>query len=224
MREDQVFINFDQTILEDHEFFVKNNYVIIRKVISEDLVNFIYTYFQNKRAIASQLKESKFLSPFDDTWGTWTDAQIPNTYSHYADVAMETLMVRTLPIMKKVTKLKLIPCYTYARIYKFGDELLRHKDRPSCEISTTMNLGGDNWPIFLEPSGQENKKGVRVDLGAGDMLIYKGCELEHWREPFQGYDCGQVFMHYNDEDGPFADKNKWDGRPMLGLPAWFKPK
>ena len=87
-----------------------------------------------------------------------------------------------------------------------------------------MNLGGDNWPIFLEPSGQENKKGVRVDLGAGDMLIYKGCELEHWREPFQGYDCGQVFMHYNDEDGPFADKNKWDGRPMLGLPAWFKPK
>ena len=106
MREDQVFINFDQTILEDHEFFVKNNYVIIRKVISEDLVNFIYTYFQNKRAIASQLKESKFLSPFDDTWGTWTDAQIPNTYSHYADVAMETLMVRTLPIMKKVTKLK----------------------------------------------------------------------------------------------------------------------
>ena len=53
MREDQVFINFDQTILEDHEFFVKNNYVIIRKVISEDLVNFIYTYFQNKRAIAS---------------------------------------------------------------------------------------------------------------------------------------------------------------------------
>lgn len=56
------------------------------------------------------------------------------------------------------------------------------------------------------------------------MLIYKGCELEHWREPFQGYDCGQVFMHYNDEDGPFADKNKWDGRPMLGLPAWFKPK
>ena len=23
----------------------------------------------------------------------------------------------------------------------------------ACEISTTMNLGGDDWPIYLEPSG-----------------------------------------------------------------------
>ena len=71
---------------------------------------------------------------------------------------METLMTRTLPIMKKTTGLNLIPCYTYARIYKYGDELKRHKDRPSCEISCTLNLGGDKWPIFLEPSGEEGEK------------------------------------------------------------------
>ena len=76
------------------------------------------------------------------------DGQIPNTYSQYANIAMETLLLKCQPDMEKATGLKLYPAYTYARIYKKGDELKRHKDRFSCEISTTMNLGGDDWPIF----------------------------------------------------------------------------
>lgn len=203
-------------------FFKNKNYAVIEKAISSELASFIYSYFQNKRAVAQVLQQSKFLSPFDDTWGTWNDQQIPNTYSHYADIAMETLMIRVMPIMKKITGLNLIPCYTYARIYKYGDELHRHKDRLSCEISTTLNLGGDKWPIKLEPSGEEDMDGITVDLNPGDMLVYKGTLLEHWRDPFQGYDCGQVFMHYNDQDGPFGNTNLNDKRPMLGLPGWFK--
>jgi alkylated DNA repair dioxygenase AlkB len=100
----------------------------------------------------------------------------------YSDIAMETLLLKCQPVMEKATGLKLYPAYTYARIYKKGDELKRHKDRFSCEISTTMNLGGDDWPIYLEPSGKEGKKGIKVDLKPGDMLVYSGCELEHWRK------------------------------------------
>jgi hypothetical protein len=205
-----------------YNFFKDNNYAVIQEAISSEVASFVYAYFQNKRAVAQYLQENKFLTPFDETWGTWNDAQIPNTYSHYADLAMETLMVRVMPIMKKVTELNLVPCYTYARIYKYGDELKRHKDRPSCEISCTMNLGGDDWPIKLEPSGEEGKEGLTVNLKQGDMLVYRGTLLEHWREPFQGYDCGQVFMHYNDADGPFGESNINDKRPMLGLPGYFK--
>ena len=205
-----------------YNFFKDNNYAVIQEAISSEVASFVYAYFQNKRAVAQHLQENKFLTPFDETWGTWNDAQIPNTYSHYADLAMETLMVRVMPIMKKVTELNLVPCYTYARIYKYGDELKRHKDRPSCEISCTMNLGGDDWPIKLEPSGEEGKEGITVNLKQGDMLVYRGTLLEHWREPFQGYDCGQVFMHYNDADGPFGESNINDKRPMLGLPGYFK--
>ena len=47
-------------------------------------------------------------------------------------------------------------------------------------------------------------KGVRVNLKVGDMLIYSGCDLEHWREPFQGKVCSQVFLHYNHANGPYA--------------------
>ena len=124
--------------------------------------------------------------------------------------------------MEKESGLKLTETYSYARIYKKGDELKRHKDRYSCEISTTMNLGGDDWPIFLEPSGKTDKEGVEVNLKPGDMLMYQGCELEHWRKPFKGKDCGQVFLHYNNIDGKDAKKNKYDGRPMIGLPSFFK--
>ena len=122
----------------------------------------------------------------------------------------------------KESGLKLTETYSYARIYKKGDELKRHKDRYSCEISTTMNLGGDDWPIFLEPSGEEGKDGIEVKLEAGDMLMYHGCDLEHWRKPFKGKDCGQVFLHYNDSKGKNAKTNKYDGRPIIGLPSYFK--
>ena len=96
-------------------------------------------------------KAAKYISPFTGGMGSYDDEQIPNTYSHYADLAMETLMLKCCHKWKKTTGLKLYPAYTYARIYKKGDILNRHKDRFSCEISTTMNLGGDDWPIYLEP-------------------------------------------------------------------------
>ncbi len=146
---------------------------------------------------------------------------------------METLLVKTMPVMKAKTGLDLIPTYSYTRLYRTGNILHRHKDRPSCEISTTLNLGGDQWPIYLDPTGENNilsgyetttivkpnaPKGVKVDLKPGDMLIYSGCELEHWREPFKGKLCGQVFLHYNHANGPFAKSNLYDKRPLLGIP------
>ena len=85
-----------------------------------------------------------------------------------------------------------------------------------------MHLGGDEWPIYLEPSGKEGQDGVEVNLKPGDMLMYRGCDLEHWRSAFKGQDCGQVFLHYNDASGKNAEKNKFDGRSMIGLPSYFK--
>ena len=202
--------------------FEKDKYEVIRKAISKELASFCYAYFLNKRQVAKHLQDTRFLSPYDETWGTWTDTQVPDTYSHYSDLVMETLSVRVRPKMMAITKMNLIPTYTYARIYKYGDVLHRHKDRPSCEISCTLNLGGDEWPIYLDPTGGDGKKGKKVILKGGDMLVYSGCDLEHWREEFEGQDCGQAFLHYNDRKGKFHETNVFDGRPMIGLPAWYK--
>tara|TARA_R100001086_G_scaffold6826_1_gene4123 strand:+ start:126 stop:635 length:510 start_codon:yes stop_codon:yes gene_type:complete len=165
--------------------------------------------------------------------GVWNDQQVPETYSHYGDILMETLLEKVKPVMEEKTGLQLLPTYAYARIYKKDDVLHRHKDRMSCEISTTMNLGGDSWPIYLEPDEtkgghaedgvykSENTQGVKVDLEPGDMLVYSGCILEHWREKFEGDNCAQVFLHYNNI-ATQGETNKYDSRPHLGLPSNFK--
>ena len=85
-----------------------------------------------------------------------------------------------IPIMKAKTGMDLVPTYSYTRLYEKGNILKRHKDRPSCEVSTTLHLGGDPWPIFLDPSGADlllmkkkrfikpgAPKGVQVDLKVG---------------------------------------------------------
>jgi len=202
--------------------FKKDKYKVLRGAISKELASFVYSYFLKKRQVARFLFDQKYISPFTEYWGVWTDQQIPNTYSHYGDTAMETLLEALKVKMEKETGYKLNETYAYARIYKSGDILYRHKDRYSCEVSTTLNLGGDPWPLYLDPTGKKGQAGIKVELEPGDMLIYCGCEIEHWREAFTGKDCGQVFLHYNDSKKKTAKTNKFDGRPFLGLPAWYK--
>jgi hypothetical protein len=202
--------------------FKKNKYKVLRGAISKELASFVYSYFLKKKQVARFLFDHKYISPFTEYWGIWNDQQVPNTYSHYADTAMETLLEALRTKMEKETGYKLNATYAYARIYKTGDVLHRHKDRYSCEVSTTLNLGGDPWPLYLDPTGKKGQAGIKVELEPGDMLIYSGCDLEHWREAFAGKDCGQVFLHYNDAKKKTAKENKFDGRPFLGLPAWFK--
>ena len=204
--------------------FKKNKYTIIRQAISKDLATFVANYFSMQKQVYDTCREARYISPFENIIGHYegSDEQIPNTYSQYSNIAMETLMLKCQPKMEEVTGLKLYPAYTYARIYKKGDILKKHKDRFSCEISTTMNLGGDPWPIYLEPFGEIDKKGIKVDLKPGDMLVYSGCELEHWRNKFKGKECIQVFLHYNNCKTLGARDNMFDKRPHLGLPSWFK--
>jgi len=211
--------------------FKTKKYQVIRQALSKELANFIFNYMMLQRDAVDFMTKNNKVNPANPFMGTRTDHQIPGAYSKYADWVMETLLMFMIPIMKAKTGMELLPTYSYTRLYEKGNILRRHKDRPSCEISTTLHLGGDEWPIFLDPSGQDfvideyknihkpgAPKGIQVDLKVGDMLIYSGCELEHWRESFQGNVCSQVFLHYNHANGPFAKTNLYDKRPMLGIP------
>ena len=211
--------------------FKKKKYQVIKGALSKGLANFIFNYMMLQRDAVDFMMKNNKVNPYNPFIGKRDDPQIPGAYSKYADWVMETLLQYMIPIMRAKTGMDLIPTYSYTRLYEKGNILHRHKDRPSCEVSTTLHLGGDEWPIFLDPSGgnfviDERKnihkpgapKGIRVDLKVGDMLIYSGCELEHWREPFEGNVCSQVFLHYNHANGPFATTNLFDKRPLLGVP------
>ena len=210
--------------------FKKNKYQVLRNAISKDLAAFCYKYLQISAEADYWMLNNGVTHEGNKLIGTFNDRQVPNSYAKYGDRVMETLLVDTIKVMQKKTGLRLVPTYSYCRLYRTGNILKRHKDRPSCEISTTLNLGGDPWPILIDPTGSDNvideyknihkpgaPKGVEVNLKPGDMLIYSGCELEHWREPFRGKLCGQVFLHYNHADGRFAKTNLYDKRPMLGI-------
>ena len=211
--------------------FKTKKYQVIKGALSKELANFIFNYMMLQRDSVDWMMKHQKVNPYNPFIGTREDKQVPGAYSKYGDWVMETLLMYMIPIMKAKTGLELIPTYSYTRLYEKGHILKRHKDRPSCEISTTLHLGGDEWPIFLDPSGgnfviDEYKnihkpgapKGIQVDLKIGDMLIYSGCELEHWREPFEGNVCSQVFLHYNHANGPYAKTNILDKRPLLGVP------
>ena len=128
----------------------------------------------------------------------------------YGDPLMESLMLKKKELIEKESNLNLLPTYSFWRMYTRFAKLIKHKDRPSCEISVTTQISSDGtkWPIYIE--GKENI------LKNGQAIIYLGCELEHWRETFEGDYQAQCFMHYVDSKGPFTDF-KFDKRLDVGI-------
>ena len=179
--------------------FKINNYSIIKNAVSLEIADFAYEYLLLKRQVCKTLLDATYISPFNKYFGEWEDSQVPNTYSIYGDVAMETLLMKVKPLMEKETGLNLIPTYAYARVYKRGDVLKKHIDRPACEVSITSCIKKyDDWPIIVE--------GKSFELEEGDAVLYAGCDQEHWRPGiYKGEGMAQVFLHYVNQDGPHKD-------------------
>jgi len=191
--------------------FKTNGYEVVKNVITKETAIILDQTFQILRDCIYHVSGT----PFDDKTAHGDD-QIPQSFSRHGYPCFEALMVLVQPIIEKATGLRLLPTYTYARIYYEGAELKKHTDRPSCQISATMTLAtdGTDWPIYMRNlKGKENQ----LNLGVGDMCIYRGMDLEHWREPYTGQRQTQVFMHYVDADGPYAEW-QFDKRARLGLP------
>ena len=145
------------------------------------------------------------------------DSQVPGTPSAHGDAVLDALLEELRPAVEACTGLKLWPTYSYARLYRHGDALKPHRDRPACEVSLSLNLGQDPadqpWALnVLGPAGS-----TAALLMPGDVLLYRGMELVHWREPYEGRHLAQVFLHYVDQNGPHAAQ-KYDGRDALGTP------
>jgi hypothetical protein len=126
---------------------------------------------------------------------------------------MDALLLRLLPEVEATSGLLLFPTYSYVRVYKTGDVLKRHIDRPSCEVSVSLCIGYDAtepWPLWI--SGPQ---GVRsIALRSGEALLYRGIDCPHWRDEFRGKRLVQVFLHYVDKHGPNAEW-KFDKRNSL---------
>ena len=170
------------------------NFKIIRGLLTGELLDFLGVYAFTKATDPNAI-------PTEETHG-FVDDQIPNTPAWHNDPAMLILLYHFLPNVENYANTKLTPTYTYLRVYKNGDELEEHTDKPSCEFSITLTLkrerNEDIWPINLKVCKDDYfaDKVHKVELEEGDGLFYKGIETPHWRDKFEGSRLAQVFLHY----------------------------
>jgi len=187
-------------VKESPEIFKEKKYLVVKSFLSDPLLRVAYNY-------ALMLVETGKIKK-----GDW---RFPGTPILKQDVLMETLLEELRPQVELATGKKLYPTYAYGRVYKKGDSLAKHKDRSACEVSVTLTLGSDgstSWPIYVN-----GPKGISaISLNPGEALFYRGCEVEHWRETFDGEHQVQVFLHYVEQDGPKAEW-RFDKRPQLGV-------
>ena len=134
--------------------FKEKKYQVIKNAISYELANFVFNYQLLRRQAVAYMYEGNYTSEYGH-YGTFKDRQVPGVYAEYSDMVMETLLVKVLPILEKEIDLKLMPTYSYMRVYEKGSVLKKHTDRYSCELSTTLNLGGDVWPIYLKDTEEK---------------------------------------------------------------------
>jgi hypothetical protein len=176
--------------MQPEEFFKKNGYAVIKNMVNPELVKAVTGY--------ALLREAYSFT--EDT------KQVVGAHAEYSDFLMESLLLQYKPIVEWATNLTLLPTYSFYRVYRRGQELIPHTDRPSCEISVTVSYGFDykgkdySWPIFMG--------GTPVVLEPGDGAVYRGCDIEHWRDPLnvpQNSYHVQCFYHYVDANGPCAN-------------------
>ena len=184
--------------------FKQEGYQIIRGFLEPDFVKFINQYFFT-RINAGQ--------------AVIGDGQAPNSYIFYGDPLMDTILGEAAAKLSEVAGYSLLPTYTYTRLYGKGDELVIHRDRPSCELSGTLALGipdGEEInPIYFSKN-EDRSDAIEIKLNPGDLCLYHGCDLYHWRPPFTQRWYLQAFLHYVNADGPHKD-HLYDKRPYLGM-------
>ena len=184
---------------ENGSSFERDGYVVARQVFDRPSLDIFLTYALMLRANNSFQREKGKLK----------------FHNCYADTLMESILLHLQPTMEQITGLSLLPTYSLLRIYETGAVLTRHTDRQACEISSSLTIGCDApepWALWLE-SRQQSRS---IMLCPGDMLVYKGREVPHWRERFEGDYWTQAFFHYVDANGPLASY-KFDGRPCPGF-------
>lgn len=189
--------------------FQEKKYIVVRDVLSEQTLSLLQ--YQSKMLEEIMCYNNNTLPnlfPF-------CDSQTNNSFSQYGSLFTESLLLLLQPLMEEHIGKKLLPTYSYMRIYYKDSFLARHTDRNSCEYSATICIKCNPvnpWPIFFVLNSEK----ISVVLKQGDICIYKGDELPHWREPSIDDNHIQFFVHYVDSTGKYSDF-KFDKRPLLGF-------
>lgn len=201
---------------DDTVKFIKDRYVVLRNVIPKEIITFaldtwktIEAYPESQKVIFDEEKEPIPESPKSSYYTSEGGHTTP------MGVAMHRWLHKELA---KRIDMGLHQTYSYTRKYERGAYLRAHTDRPACEVSATLCLGyqsddGKPWKIWLDNTKnwvdigtdfnatqgipiRRRKNAICVDLEVGDLLLYQGPNVVHWRDTFIGDYSYHMFLHY----------------------------
>lgn len=201
--------------------FLKDDFTIINHAISQDICRLLAREFRMSRDLAMSANKINPAVKHPDSTQTqfpFEDEMVKNSFSWYSPLCFESLSDTLIKdIVEDVIKEKVYPTYSYARIYYKGSEMFKHVDRSSSEFSVSLcidtDTGVDPWPLEIET---KDKKHIKVNQTPGDLVMYKGNNLYHWRSKYTGKEHINAFMFYVCANGKKKEL-KYDTRPLLGM-------
>ena len=108
-------------------------------------------------------------------------------------------------------------CYSWKDSWAKSRQAMIDSQKPDVGIPVKDTLPDHSRKIFGENNNDDNSNNIHkkdttlkepwpfyadgkpIYLSNGDAIIYKGCEVEHWREPMKGTKKDyhhQLFLHY----------------------------
>ena len=152
-----------------HEVKMDRDWIKIENFLTRDIADLLYGYVLLADRRLRVLKENDInssLPHLGNIYGTIGDSQSDCNFACYGDLIFDTILLGKVSELQSAIGLGLIPQYTYYRLYTNGSELIKHKDRPSCEISGTMCIGYEshyNWPIFFTDKNGQDMISIAID-------------------------------------------------------------
>ena len=186
-----------------NETFDKNGYLLIRDIVNpQELVCEVPD-------VKGQLKFYGSLDNFDHFE---EGDQVNGSVSRYNYPPYKEVYYKIKNRVESIIGEDLYPTYYYDRFYFPGQELTKHTDRDSCEISVSVHIRSnlkDPWSFWIKGCDTYNEdksevieegKVVSGDLNPGDGVIYKGCERPHWRETMPGVRRNKIRKFFGKEE------------------------
>lgn len=134
------------------------------------------------------------------------DKERGNVLMYYCPAYCVSLAKKIHKIMEEKLQEELLPTYWFATSYFDDSYMIRHKDRPSCEISVSMNIYSSNITSPLMIEDLEGKtQGIYTEPGSATS--YLGTEVYHWRDPMKLEPREafiQAFFHYVRKNGQYS--------------------
>lgn len=188
--------------------FKENGFLVVRNYLDQIgldlgvLQEYFYLKFSTSECSASRLT--------------------PGSYNYYSDLLTETILKLSKNKFEEYTQSSLLPSYSYTRLYVKGNRLVKHKDRKEAQISATMcvDISDQEYPstIYMSKTN-EDTDGIPLILNPGDICLYDGSKMWHWRDRIKNDWMLQCFFHYFDADT--ENTVMYDGRSSLGMPPIY---